>query len=214
MNCSDARQQLAELVYGDLDDREATSIQDHLKVCPECRKEAMSLTRLRQTLDALPSPTVSVDVQRVLQTAASRQILRLRRWQRVAVTLSGLAAVLIVALFLRVELRVQGNEVSVRWGATAEPQPAAPSVKVDRPQVVPAANPDLDERLVLLTGLVHALADDQQMRHADRQQQFDDLAQRLEQLQAQDTVRWNETKRDLTALYVAHFGLTQKGTQP
>ena len=57
MNCSHVRQQLAELIYGDLDPKETSALQEHLEACPDCRTEAAGLKRLRQTLEqALVQP--------------------------------------------------------------------------------------------------------------------------------------------------------------
>jgi len=216
MNCSDVRQRLPELTYGDLDPHESAAMHDHLRECPDCRKERLSLERLRQTLDALPAPAVSVDLQRVLWTATQRQARRLRHWRRTALALGGMAALLALVFFVRLEVRVDANQVSLRWGSQPEQPAARPTPPADGGQLPPPqpAAADVQERLELLTRLIHALADDAKARDGERQREIDGMQQRLDLLQAQDNVRWTDTKRDLDALYVARFGLSQKGTQP
>ncbi len=222
MNCSDVHQRLPNFLYGDADPQEASAIQEHLKGCRDCRKDELNLQRLRQALDAVPAPTVNVDLQRVYQATSLRQARKLRRWRRAAYALCALAALLLVAVFLRFEVRVEGHQLSVRWGAVPEVPPAsAPAdndnVALQQTDHLPPldSRPSaVDERLQLLASLIDALTIEIDSHEANQQQEIARLRQRLELLQASGDTRWHNTERDLAALYVAQFGSSQKGTRP
>jgi anti-sigma factor RsiW len=209
MNCCDARHRLPELVYGDLNAEEAAAIQNHMKSCAECRKDGFGLERLRQMLDTLPAPTVRVNLAQVYRSAAERQAKRTRRWRWAAVAACVAAAILLAFFLVRPEIRVQGQQLSLHWGGDRDNSVATPSSSPESspPPQAPVATEKLEERIEVLTGLLHALATDAELREGDRRREIDALQTRLELLQSRDDVRWNETKRDLAALYVAQFKL-------
>jgi hypothetical protein len=222
MNCSDVHQRLPNFLYGDADPQEASAIQEHLKDCQDCRKDQLNLQRLRLALDAVPAPAVTVDLQQVYQSASLRQARKLRRWRQAACALCALAALLLVAVFLRFEIRVEGHQLSVRWGAVPEvPQSSAPvsddNFAVQNSPHLPPDWPktsDIDERLQLMASLIDALTTEVDTHDANHQQEIARLRQRLDLLQASGDTRWHDTERDLAALYVAQFGSSQKGTRP
>jgi DNA-binding transcriptional MerR regulator len=217
MNCSHVRQRLPELLYGDLNPHEAAALQEHLKGCAECRKDGFSLERVRQMLDTLPVPPAAFTLQQLYEKATQRQALRLRRWRRTAQVLCGIAALLLLVFFLRLDLRVDDHQVSLRWGGSpgsslagvssqSDPAPSGPTVQ--------GLAPELQERVQLQTRLIHAVADDVTARETAQQLQIARLQHRLDLLQAQCDARWSESERNLAGLYVAQFGSSQKGTSP
>src|SRR5262245_18431512 len=159
MNCSQARDRLPGLLYGDLPDAEAAVVEDHLAGCPAWRNEHAALRGVRRALDALPAPPVGVDLPRLYRAEDDRRARQLRRWRRAAVALAVAAAVLLLVVGLRLELRVEAHQLVVRWGTP----PAAP----ESPPVARAeARPDraTQEQVQLLGELVHALAGDLEAR--------------------------------------------------
>ena len=98
MNCIEAREWLPRMSYGDLAPEQAAQVEKHLASCPACSAEYMTVQRLRRSLDALPAPTVQVDLSRLYQQATEQQLRRLRRWRRVAVGLLAAAATFLIAL--------------------------------------------------------------------------------------------------------------------
>ncbi|HZT83556.1 MAG TPA: zf-HC2 domain-containing protein [Gemmataceae bacterium] len=212
MNCTEARARLADLLYGDLSPAERAAVENHLVGCAACRGERAALEGVRRLLDTVPAPAVQVDVATVYQAAADRQTLRARRWRRAAVALVGLAAALLLAALLRLEVRLEANQFVLRWGAAPEAPPAPPErVVVER---VERPAPDLEERLRVLDDLLHALAEDVDSRDAQTQKDVARLRARLAELQAQNHEHWTETERNVAALYAAHFRVSRKGEQP
>jgi hypothetical protein len=211
MNCANARSHLPLLTYGDLAPDEARAVQQHLAGCPECRREFACLQEVRHALDAVPAPAVRVDLPRLYQEAAARQARRARRWRRAALAGLAVAALVVLAFGLRLQVRVEAHQVVLAWGtalAAADVVPPAPR------QLPPADRPDpaeVERRLQLASSLIHALADDLESRDAQQQESIKRLQVRLDTLQAQSGARWTETRRDIAALYTAQFGPNPKG---
>ncbi len=117
MNCPAIRAALPEFVYGRLPPQALDSIEAHLHGCPECRREAAALGQVRRLLDAAPAPAVRVDAAALYRAAAERQARRLRRWRRIALTACAAAVVLLsLTALTRLEVRVEYNQLVVRWG--------------------------------------------------------------------------------------------------
>jgi hypothetical protein len=207
MKCSDVRAALPLLIYGEPSAEDA-ALRQHLVDCPVCRREAEALQGVRRLLDDVPVPRIEVDVEQLQRSLAERQMRKLRRWRRVAVALGTLAAVLLLAFGLRLEVRLGAGQILVRWG---EPSPAAPV----GPQVQPdaaisgsqAAKPDLREEMRVLSDLIHALKQDADERDQRFAEQLDRLQKHVLALQSQADSRWNATEQDVAALYL----LTRKG---
>ena len=108
MNCTDVRTHLPGFLYGDLKPEEVAAVEHHLTTCPACRSERADLERVRQALSGIPAPTVEVDLHQIFRQAAERQARRARRWRRAAIALGAVAAVLLLAVGLRLEIRVEG----------------------------------------------------------------------------------------------------------
>src|SRR5262249_39351684 len=113
MNCPQARALLPLLAYGDLPPDEADALARHLADCPACQGESAGLAQVRQALDAVPAPRVSVDVSRLFAEAADR---RARRWRRIAFGGAALAAGLLLAFGLKLQVRAGNGQVVITWG--------------------------------------------------------------------------------------------------
>jgi hypothetical protein len=206
MKCTDVRAALPLLIYGEPSPQEA-ALREHLANCAECRQEQHALQGVRRLLDNAPVPHVAVDVHQLHRSAAERQLRRARNWRRVALTMSGLAAVLLFAIFLRMQIRLEGNQLLVSWGEPPVGQTFQPDTAVPEGQ---ARKPDLREELRVLSDLIHALkqdADERDQRFAER---LDRLQQHVRALQSQGDLRWDTTEKDVAALYL----LSRKGEKP
>lgn len=210
MNCRDVRAALPLMMYGDANAEDA-ALREHLAQCPACRREAEALQGVRRLLDDVPIPRIEVDLAQLQREMGERQMRKLKRWRRVAVTLGALAALLLLALGLRLEIRLQAGQMLVRW---SEPPPAAlvnPKIQPDAtdPESRPA-KPELREDLRVLSDLIHALKQDVDERDERFTEQLDLLQKHILALQSQGDLRWNATEQDVAALYL----LTRKGEKP
>ncbi len=195
MNCAEIRPALPALLYGDLPPEQAAAVRDHLVTCETCREEEAGLRQVTGLLNCMPAPPVHVELARVYQEASRRQLLRMRRWRRLALGLSAAAAALLVVLALRLELRVDAHQVVLRWGTHLEnPQP---------PAVQPAPSPAAvrPENIYLAQQLIHALADEVAARDRETQESLGTLEARLDALQQQQQERWDATQRLVSTLY-------------
>jgi hypothetical protein len=213
MNCAQAREFLAGLLYGDLDAAQAAAVETHRAGCPACQREYASLQHLRRALDAVAAPAVApVDLPRLYADAARLQQRQVRRWRRAALALLGAAAVLLAVVGFKLELRVEAHQLVVRWGAPTEavpqPEPIAPQ-HADQADLPPAPVVSADE-WERMRDLIHALAADMALSNSARRQEFDNLEVRLDALQ----MRSQQRDRVVAALYTAHFGTRDKGEKP
>jgi hypothetical protein len=210
VNCADVRDRLPAHLYGDLPPAETVTVQAHLVECADCRHEFTALTGVRAALDAGPTPAVAVDLPRLYREAADQQRRRVRQWRRLALAGTTVAAALLLLLGMKLEVRLDGQQVVVRWGNPATEHPAV---------TVPPPAPDpsnVDERLRLLQELTHALAADVDSRDSKQRDDLTRLRAQLDALRRQTNQRWVETARDVTALYTLHtrFPRPEKGATP
>jgi predicted anti-sigma-YlaC factor YlaD len=218
MNCSQIRDQLPLLPYGDLDSDVACAVQAHLSSCPLCQREYTALGQVRRQLASVPSPQVTVDLPRLFQEAVARQVRQIRRWRRAALAVTGIAAAVVLVMVLRLEVRLDPNQLTVRWG-TASAEPVLPATPAPAPEVVvrheTVPSPDLQERLHWMSDTLHALADSLDLRDARMRQSLegrvDTLEARIELMRRQNGQRWNDTERSVAAIYKAMFVLPNKG---
>ena len=128
MTCCEIRERLPLLAYGDLAEAEKKTAEAHLAGCASCREEYAALGRVRELLDAPRGPAAQVDVGAIYRQAAETQRRRARRWRRWALAGMAVAAALFIALAVwNLEIRFEGHQMVVRWGAPAEaPAPAPP----------------------------------------------------------------------------------------
>jgi Putative zinc-finger len=200
MNCTDVRAALPALLYEDVSPQEAAALRAHLADCPDCRAEQAALQRLGTLLTTVPAPAIRVDLARLYHEDARREHQRLRRWRRAALCSFAAAAVVLLALAVGLELRVDHHQVVLRWGTPPVdfgPLDAPPSL--GKPGQGPAAVNS--EQLRLVTELVHALADDAAARDRVNQESLALLQVRLDALQRQAQDRWNATERYVSALH-------------
>src|SRR5262249_20219963 len=161
MNCSQVTDCFPAFLYGDLPPEETARVQDHLSGCPACRRELTALQEVRQLLDRLPPPAdVRIDLPKLYRQQAEQHQRRLRRWRRLAGLSMGAAAVVLLTLTLRLEVRLEGHQAAVGWGtpptAASLPEPPAPP-----PSLVATLERHREEteaKLQLLHELTHALA--------------------------------------------------------
>ncbi len=208
MKCTAVRAALPLLVYGEASPQDA-ALREHLAGCAACRREAEALWSVRRLLDDAPVPHIEVNLPQLHRSLAERQLRRMRRWRRVAVALGAVAAMLLLALGLRLEVRFQANQFVVRWGDAPSVVGQAFQPDVAAPQSQ-AGKPDLREDLHVLSELIHALkqdADDRDQRFTER---IDRLQEHVRALQSQTDLRWNAAEQDVAALYL----LTRKGEKP
>jgi anti-sigma factor RsiW len=209
MSCEPFRGRLSELLYGGLRPGERAEVERHLADCSTCRRERAALEALAHALDAVPPAEGGVDLPRLYRDAAERRARQARRW-RLAAAGVGVAAVVLLALFaLRLEVRLEGHQMVVRWGVPPEPVAPAPPPVVIRE--VPAVSA---EDMQLIKELVHALAADVEASERRNLASVVRLQQRLEDMQRQTQRRWADTERDVSALYTAQFGPRRKGDEP
>jgi hypothetical protein len=213
MNCSQVRNKLPGLLYGDLRSEEQAAVEKHLAECPACQREYAALQRVRQLLEIVSTPTVPIDLPRLYREAADRHARRARRWRRAALWISSAAALLVVvALGVRLEVRLEAHQAILRWGSPPPmvdtnplpplPQPVPPSGLAETPVTFVTAN-----QQQLLSDLIHALADNVQA--LERQQRRDRTAwqKEVQALKQESTQRWTTFERTVNALYL----MSQKG---
>jgi anti-sigma factor RsiW len=211
MTCTETRPILSALLYGDLPAEDAAAVQAHLAACPACGDDYAALERVRRLLDAAPAPAVSVDMARLYADAARLQARRARRWRWTALAVAGVAAVVLLALVLRVEVRADGGQLVIRWGAPAEspaPAPAPPREVIREVHVTDSGNV---EEVRLALALVRAVADDCDARDQRLHEKITLIERRLAGLQAQSNRHWQDTEGSVAALYTALYGPRPKG---
>jgi anti-sigma factor RsiW len=214
MNCTQARAFLPALVYGDLPSTQAAAVEKHLDGCPSCREERHAVREVRRLLDATRAPAVEVNVPRLYQDAAARQERSARRWRRAAVALLATAALALLVLVLRLEVRWQAGQVTLRWGTPEVAPDPSPFILRDVPRPEPKVVPLAPEEVQLLKDLIHALAADAEGRDQQQYLHLQRMQARLDALQMQSEQRWNALERDIAALYTAQFGGREKGEKP
>ncbi len=206
MKCTDVCAALPGLIYGESSPQD-TTLREHLAACPACRREHEALASVRRLLDDAAVPRVALNLPQLHRALAERQMQRARRWRRMAVALGGIAAVLLLAIGLRLEIRLEASQLVVRWGDPPVGQAFQPDYSQPERQ---AGKPDLRDDLRVLSDLIHALkqdADDRDQRCEDR---LDCLEKHVRALQSQGDLRWSATEKTVAALYL----LSRKGEKP
>ena len=203
MNCDRAREALPLDIYGDLNEQERIELQAHREICQACRTEWSRLRATRQALETALDPEAAVDVASIHRQAESLRTRSLRRWKRAALAASAVAAGLILFLLVRPEVRIGGGQLVVRWSDPPAPERREPTVVL-----VPAPPTDarLEDRVQILSELVQGLRAEMETADRSRSEQIDLLLARLDLMRLQALAHWNETKRDVSALYIAQFG--------
>lgn len=207
MTCTEVRAVLPLWLYGE-PMTEEKALREHLAHCSACRREHQAFAEVRQRLDTLAVPPVAVDLSRLHAARHARQTRALRRWRRIAVGISGVAALLLLTLGLRLEVRWEARQLVVRWGEPPPPvvAPTAPPIVVTKTELPP----ETEAELRILSDLIHALKQDVEDRDRAVVERLDRLNSHLRSLESQADRRWNENKQDVAALYL----LSHKGEKP
>ena len=122
MNCTEVRAALPLLIYGEANPQDA-ALREHLRHCADCRREHEALQSVRRLLDEAPVPRIEVDLPRLYQSLADRQIAATAALAARRPAFGAVAAVLLLAIGLRVQVRVQAGQMLVCWG---DPPPRRP----------------------------------------------------------------------------------------
>ena len=211
MKCTEVRAALPLLIYGETSPQDA-ALTKHLADCPACNCEFEALASVRRLLDHAVVPPVAVDLPQLHRTLSERQQRRARRWRRAAVACGALATMLLLAIGLRMEIRLEATQLTVRWGEPSSGGTGGTPVQThdrrDAGPTVPAES--VEAELRVLSALIHALKQD-----ADERDQYcDERLNRLEKyvrvLQSQSDQRWSATEESVAALYL----LSRKGEKP
>lgn len=206
MNCHNIRELLPSLVYGELPDEDSAAVRHHLDRCPSCEEEHRGLLRLRRSLDLVVADESRVDLSRLYRQAFETDQRRARRWRRAALAFLAAAAGLLILVFARLEVRVEGHQLTFRWGSPPEQHQAITTPATASPRPSPGVRP---EDFEALRQLVHAAIDDAHYRDEDRQTAILELAAKLEWLEA----AYLNARQDIRTLYIAHSGTLEKGDQ-
>jgi hypothetical protein len=214
MNCSQVRDNLAGLLYGDLPGSLKADLQNHLAGCAGCRQEYQALEAVRRLLGRPATPEVRVNLPQLYRQAAERQERRLRRWRRTAALVTAAAALFAFFAFgLRLEARIETYQLVLRWGSpppAPEGQgaslPAATTPAPELPKEVPS-NRSAEEQLQLLSKLIHALVDDLQALERRGREDSYQFQARLQAVQQQSVRRCADLQRSIDGLYL----LSHKG---
>jgi hypothetical protein len=215
MTCKEVRELLPTLLYDNPPPADADAVRTHLASCSACSQEYAELERVRHALDSVPVPPVSVNVSCVFQQAAVLQQRRARRLRRATVAVCALAAALLLVVLLRLEIRFDAHQLVLRWGDASKEQPLIERQPAPEPTVIVqrevVTNPEVEEQLRVIRDMVHALAGSLDTRDARVWKAVGQVETRLEALRLQDTRRWSENDRYISALYKTIFPDSQRG---
>jgi hypothetical protein len=211
MNCQQVRGLLPLHAYGDLRSDEKSVVDAHLRDCPECRAELAALASIRSALDAIPAGSVNVNLMQIYRNEADRLRRRARRWRYAA---AATAVAVVVVLMVRLDVRLDGRQITIRWGAAPQHEPVEMAVNqiTTPPEMkIPA---QLDERIRTMSELIQALAANVEASDRERQQQLVSMKLELASMNRKSQERMSEAERDLSALYAAQFGSRPKAVNP
>jgi hypothetical protein len=220
MTCDDVRGRLPLFLTADLPPAEAEAVRLHLAGCPGCRADRAELEQVRGLLDAAPPPAVpTVDVGAVYRAALEGQLRSARRWKRAAAAGALVAAGLLLAAVLpKLEVKVGGNELVVRWGPADRPPPApgpAPPhhepvdyvllARLTELEGRTARLAELDRKIREVEDLLLTLGTDVDGRDRQRRDELATLLKRLKAFEAATRDQFKKTEENQTALYHAVF---------
>lgn len=206
MTCHDVQPFLPELAYGDLAEERAIAVHAHLDACPACRAERAALAKVRGMLDQAVVPRVQVDLPRLYQQALRDQERLARRWRRAGMALLATAAGLLAFSLLNFEVRIDGQQVVVRWGSPPEmPVPAEVRVAPVVPRALASGDVLTAAEWQALRKLVHAVADSNVERDRDQAEGFREVQLRLDVLEDRLREHWETSRRYFAALSTAQL---------
>jgi hypothetical protein len=212
MNCAQAQNLLPGLLYQDLRSEEKGALEKHIAECSACRREYATLREVHKLLDRVEAPECQLDLPGLYHRAAEHQVRTVRFWRRVAMVCCGAAAALAaIALVLHMEVRLESQQLVLRWGSLPAGGPAVPFPQEIIAEGRKTAPPETEEQLRLLSQLIHGLADTAEARDIRRQQELVQLRAELKELQHRTTQWRRDTERDVGALYLISVN---KGEKP
>jgi hypothetical protein len=212
MSCSPIRERLAEFVYGDLTPAEAREVEEHIRSCPACRREHAAVVGVRSLLDRTGIPAVPTDLPGIYRRAAELQGRRARAWRRAGMGILGAAAaVVIVTMLLRLEVRADARQLVIRWGAPAE-LPKSPIAPLHvQPAVASRSSSEIQGELDILSELIQGLTEQQEVRDRQSAQDLVWFRAQFDELRRQTVQHWMATERDVAALCSTQLNQTPKG---
>jgi hypothetical protein len=203
MTCESVRHLLPLFVYDDLPSDESLQIARHLADCAACQGDNAALQQTKAALDATASPTVAIDVPTMMRSEVRTAANSSQRWRRIAMAVGAMAAGLLLAFALQVEVRAGNGQFTIAWKQSRiDPEPGTRS---------PA--PELEERLQLVREITHALAADVADRDERQQLAVARLQAEIDQLQQVSAERWRAAERDMSVLYRTAFGRPDTGEE-
>lgn len=219
MNCTKFQKQLSEYITGELPERDAKVISQHIEKCAGCRREHHTLQRVLGALDETPpAERVNVDYSKLYQQAAFENQRQLRRWRRIGIGVTAAAAVLLVFVGLKLHVQIDRHQFVLRWSEPPVDRQSQPQQQVNPPVV--NDQPEVSKLAVtaedfeLMKQLVHALAADIDRVDDKYQEQLIDLSSKYSSLESLTKERWTAAQRQFYVLYTAQFGDVRKGAKP
>jgi hypothetical protein len=204
MNCPEICAALPELLYGELKPAQVETVQSHLAGCAGCQAELAGLRQVSGLLDKLPVPAVRVHVGQIYWQSQVRQECRLRRWRRATFALTAIAAAVVLAMLLQLEVRVDGRQLVLRWGSAREViTRVAPEhgigVRKQHQQSVSVPPEVTRADLKLMRDLLHAVAADVDGRDRLQHESLAAIQRQLDRLEQEAQQRWTATVRYVAA---------------
>jgi hypothetical protein len=212
MSCSPIRERLTEFIYGDLAPAEAREVAEHVRTCPACQQEQAALAGVRNLLDRAGTPAIPADLPAIYRRAAELQGRRARAWRRAGIgTLGAAAAVLIVTMLFRLEVRADAGQLVIRWGAPAELSRSSVAPLDVPPAVASPSSSKIQGELDILSELIQGLTEQQEARDRQGAQDRAWFRAQLDELRRQTVQHWMATERDVAALCSTQLNQTSKG---
>lgn len=222
-SCQEFAPLLAELATSPLAADEAASDADllaarrHVDSCQDCRLRLAEYRQVLALLDDVPCEVAEAKMMRrdqALKCLTTNMPKKARKawWSRPAVWKSAAAAALLALVLFKLEFRLDGQQLVVRWGNVpavekdlTTPHESSPTQPLP---LTPVSNigPALEQRLGVVSESLHVLADVSDTRERELQAEFSALRRRIAQLEQQADRRFVDTERAMEALYTAQFG--------
>ncbi len=206
MNCEECRSYFGEHLYGELDERLAARIEEHLQECRPCRAEFLRLQATRELLARWPDedPHLHLTFVAAQDSLLGRLFAPVRGWRRVGLALGfAMAAVLVVLAISNTTLSYDHGRIT--FSASLRPRP--------EPSVTPEAVVSLHRATLATMEEMVQLSEQRQRaefsrtledfaRQVDYQRQHDLalIARGFQELHARTLTRMERTDRFLEEL--------------
>jgi len=148
MNCPDVADQLALLLYNELDDDAAREVRAHLESCAACGGQWSELQRTKRLLDEWTPVEVGGDVRALLEEApkavatlprggAVRGVRGIRGWRSMITGLAAGLVLMVTLFFVGVNVRTTDGGMVLTFGRAAAPV-------MEETTIIPAALREFD----------------------------------------------------------------------